>query len=180
MGNTRIHKKLPDDLKDWFYVDLDVPSGLRWKKSKAKRKKDDPAGCAFKLKNSTYYIVKLNGISYLSHRVLFFLQTGIDPGENVIDHITSDKNNKQIRMATIQQNLQYSIKRKDSKNKYKGVYFHKRDKLWAARITHNSKTKIIGYFKTEEQAAIAYNEEAKKVFKKFALLNIIDENTGTA
>jgi len=172
---TRDHKRLPVELKEWLEVDLEIPEGLRWKKDRYRFKKGTAAGCRTLRKGEIYYVVKFNQQVYLSHRVIYFLTTGEDPGAKVIDHINPDKNNREIRLASVQENLRYKVKRKDSTNKYKGVYFHKRDKLWAARITINNKTITIGYFKTEEDAARAYDTEARKHFKEFALTNFLDK-----
>lgn len=172
---TRDHKLLPAELIEWLEVDLKIPEGLRWKQDRYRIKKGTPAGCRTVRNGFEYYVVKFNQQLYLSHRVIYFLTTGEDPGNQVIDHINPDKNNKEIRLASVQENLRYKVKRKDSKNKYKGVYFHKRDKLWAARITINKQTKVIGYFKSEEDAARAYDKEAKKHFKEFALTNFLDK-----
>lgn len=174
--NNRKHKPLPKELKDWLYVDLSIPQGLRWRKNKARKKQGDPAGCRFTAGNCEYYITRFNGVTYLNHRVIYFLQTNQDPGDNLIDHICHDKRNSAIRLATQQQNVCYRAKSTKSKNKYKGVSYHKRDKLWAARITANGKTILLGYFKKETDAAIAYNRAALKYFKEFAYINLIDEH----
>lgn len=58
-------------------------------------------------------------------------------------------------------------------SKYIGVCYHKYSRSWRARLTNNKKTKMIGYFKTEKEAAIAYNIEAQKFGYK---LNIIEED----
>jgi hypothetical protein len=173
--STKDHKPIPAEIKEWLEIDFDIPEGLRWKKDKGIKKKGDPAGCISKRGDAVYYVVKFRQQLYLTHRVIYFLQTGIDPGDKVIDHVREDKSNKEIRLATVQENLRYAAKRSDSKNRYKGVYFHKRDKLWAARITVDNKTKTIGYFKTEIDAALAYDREARKHFKSFALTNFVDE-----
>ena len=58
-------------------------------------------------------------------------------------------------------------------SKYKGVYFYKLTKKWAAQIGFNKKRKTIGYFLTENAAAEAYNKAALKYHGEFACLNII-------
>ncbi len=64
------------------------------------------------------------------------------------------------------------------KSKYKGVYLHKqkdRQKVyfyWSAQIK-GDKEMHLGSFKTEKEAALAYNKKAKELFGEFAYLNKI-------
>src|SRR3989339_698495 len=57
-----------------------------------------------------------------------------------------------------------------STSSYKGVSYCKRDKRWIAQIKLNGKTKYLGYYKMELEAALAYNAEAAKLGRP---LNII-------
>lgn len=86
----------------------------------------------------------------------------------LIDHINREKlDNRKInlRKATHKQNLHNA---KQKTGKYKWVY---QDKKWKyiARI----KSKHLWSFVNENEAAMAYNEAAKKEFGEFAFLNII-------
>jgi hypothetical protein len=47
--------------------------------------------------------------------------------------------------------------RKDNKSGFKGVSFRKNNKVFEARICVNKKQKILGYYKTAVEGAIAYN-----------------------
>ena len=46
-------------------------------------------------------------------------------------------------------------------------------KKWVAQIQFNKKKKYIGRFENEIDAAIAYNNQAKILFKEYANLNTI-------
>jgi hypothetical protein len=56
---------------------------------------------------------------------------------------------------------------KNNTTGYKGVTFNKHAKAYKASI----KKDLIGYYKTADQAAIAYNIAAVKYFGEFAHLN---------
>jgi hypothetical protein len=63
----------------------------------------------------------------------------------------------------------------NTSSKYVGVTYSKRDKRWIAQIKNNDKHFNIGYFITELEAAIAYNETVLDLFGWKAYLNIISE-----
>lgn len=60
-------------------------------------------------------------------------------------------------------------------SKYTGVSFLKKKQRWTARIVKNYKSKHLGSFKTEIEAAKAYNEAAIKLYGDKANLNVIEE-----
>jgi hypothetical protein len=96
---------------------------------------------------------------------------------NFVDHINHnrlDNRKSNLRICTPAENNRNSSKSKNKSSKYRGVSYHKRDKRWRAKTTYNKKSVHIGSFKTEIEAAIAYNIWAKKHFKEFANLNKID------
>ena len=57
--------------------------------------------------------------------------------------------------------------------KYKGVYFRKSRNKYYSMIMYYGKHTFLGYFKTEEEAAIAYNEAALIFYGEGAFLNEI-------
>ena len=94
------------------------------------------------------------------------------PG-NIIDHINGnvlDNRKSNLRLATHTQNMQNAKKHNGKVTSlHKGV--SKILNRWRARITINGITKHLGMFKSEEDAAIAYNIAAQQAFKEFARLN---------
>lgn len=60
-----------------------------------------------------------------------------------------------------------------SSSRYKGVSFVKGKNLWRARIEKNGKSMYIGDFKSESEAALAYNNTALQVFGNNAYQNQI-------
>ena len=48
-------------------------------------------------------------------------------------------------------------------SQYRGVCFHRRQNRWMAKITHQRRSITIGYFKTELEAAKAFDRKAKQL-----------------
>jgi hypothetical protein len=106
---------------------------------------------------------------------MYFLETGTDPGAMEIDHVCHNDNSGPLRLATHQQNQFNRRAAAGSKSKYKGVL--PVNSKWKAGITKDGKHTILGYFDTEDQAAIAYNEAAALLFGEFAHLNQLPQHT---
>lgn len=95
------------------------------------------------------------------------------PPELAVDHINGnplDNRRSNIRLATEQQNKFNQKQRTESHTKYKGVYT-RGDGRWSAAITVNQKRHQLGTFGTQYDAAIAYNNAARKLHGEFAKLN---------
>lgn len=177
------HKKLPNLylLKELLIVTKDSPSGLRWKKPR-KLGRAKAGKIAGHLDSSGYWLVNIKTDKsrlYKAHRIIFYMQTGIDPEDKFIDHKTNKENNLNLRLATKGQNNINVHKRKTHNkkqptSKYKGVSKDAKTNTWRARIHVNKKSIYIGRFKTEEDAALAYNEKAKELHGEFAVLNSLN------
>lgn len=94
-----------------------------------------------------------------------------------IDHEDRDRANNNIenlRCCDNSRNLMNAKKRSDGLTSFfKGVWKPKDKTSWYAAIHINSKKKHLGCFKTELQAAAAYNKAALKYFGEYANLNVI-------
>lgn len=135
----------------------------------------DLAEIAWGLQTSGYVIARGN----LLHRLILerVLKRSLGKHE-IVDHIDQNPLNNcrsNLRLATRAQNGQNRKVNQNNKSGYKGVCLHKRNNTWRASITINGKSKTLGYFKTPELAAEAYNRAALKHFGEFASLNIIRE-----
>jgi hypothetical protein len=98
------------------------------------------------------------------------------PEGMVVDHINHDgmdNRSANLRPATYSQNLCHRKKRSgQTHSKYKGVHWHKLNNKWVARITLHKKTMHLGYFRSQIDAARAYDRAALKYHGEFACLNL--------
>lgn len=94
-------------------------------------------------------------------------------GEKFIDHIDGNPLNNSrsnLRKTDYFGNNANARKRKDFKySHFKGVTKFKNS--WKARIQSNGERITIGTYKTEAEAAEAYNQKAKELHGQFARLN---------
>jgi hypothetical protein len=90
----------------------------------------------------------------------------------VIDHIDHNGLNNQknnLRICTPHQNFMNQSKQYNTKSGYKGVGYV--DNTIRARICISGKLIHLGTFKTEREAAMAYDEAALRYFGEYASLN---------
>lgn len=97
-----------------------------------------------------------------------------------INRIKHDNRKQNLRYVTNVQNCsnRATSKMKNKKSKYKGVCtFRGRDGSlrWRSSFQVNGKRRHLGYFDTEEAAALAYNNAASSLMPGFAFLNNLDE-----
>jgi len=104
------------------------------------------------------------------HRVI------LQPPDNLYtDHINCNKldNRRQNLRACTNQENHRNMKSRTGTSIYKGVYWHKKARKWAAGVTTGSKRLHLGLFSEEDKAALAYNKAATKYFGEFARLNVL-------
>lgn len=112
---------------------------------------------------------KMQAGNILMHR--FILNP---PADMAVDHINGDgldnrKCNLRICMNT--DNLKNSRPMRNKKySKYKGVGYHLRDSLWKATLVKDGRA-FARYFKSEIEAAMAYDMMAREKFGEYAYLN---------
>lgn len=128
-----------------------------------------------------YYVItfSVNGkrsrLFYI-HRLLWELFVSPISEGMEIDHKNGnrlDNSFENLRLATPRQNLINRIPKKGSKTGYRGVSHTNGASTYTAKIKLNSKPLYLGSFRTKEEAALAYNEAAKKYQGDFAILNVV-------
>lgn len=109
------------------------------------------------------------------HREIFFTLGERSESNGLVDHRnrnTLDNRIDNLRIATHSQNQFNKAKTsKKTSSRYIGVYLEKSSKLWATKISHHGKSIWLGRFKSESDAARAYDKAAKKYHGEFARLN---------
>lgn len=119
-----------------------------------------------------YYRGHLLGKTHLLHRVAMALIVG-DWSFDYVDHINGnrlDNRSCNLRPCSNVENIRNSMSRGGS-SAYKGVSFHKQNRNWIASITANYKTRHLGSFQSEIEAALAYDDAAREIHGDFARTN---------
>ncbi len=125
------------------------------------------AGYASRGKHLGYVNGKRKKITVYMHREI------VNPPEGFhTDHRDGDRLNncrKNLRICTITQNNRNIKIRQGCSSQYKGVTWNKQCKRWVAQINKD----YLGVFKSEIEAARAYNKEALAYHGEFARINKI-------
>lgn len=107
------------------------------------------------------------------HRLIMNAPKGIE-----VDHINGnglDNRKENMRLCSHAQNIQNQRNTScRGSSSYRGVSWSKKDKRWVAQICKDYSNEVLGYFKNEKEAALAYNEAALKYFGEFARLNEVE------
>lgn len=99
------------------------------------------------------------------------------PDDLMIDHIDGNPLNNCVSNLRTVDHSTNGMNRKKARNtkfKYKGVSYSKKDKAFRAQIKSAGKSKSLGYHETEKDAALAYDKAALELFGEFACLNFPD------
>ena len=130
---------------------------------------------AFQVKGTWYAQRRGNSRNetVLMHRLILNPPDGLE-----VDHIKHhefyiDNRKKNLRLASRAENSRNTRKKRNASSSFKGVCWVEDHKKWKAVCHTRGKNYFLGYFSTEQEAAKAYNEGAKKHFGEFALLNTL-------
>lgn len=118
-----------------------------------------------------YRVVHADGVKLYGHRIAWMLEIGDIPPKMNIDHINGnglDNRISNLRLCNQSQNSANAKMKKNNSSGYKGVYFCKSSKKWAAEITQNGRKSFLGYFPSPEMAHEEYMRAARIKFGSFA------------
>ena len=116
------------------------------------------AGC---VTTGGYRQVRIGGVIYKTHRLIWKLKTGEEPPE-YLDHVDGDPSNNRIEnLAPISNRANTCKGRKHTEKRSGlpvGVYKQPKSKPYYAMIYTDGKNRRLGSFGTIEEAAKAYND----------------------
>jgi len=125
-------------------------------------------------KKKGYRYVSFKGVRYQTHRLVWFLHNGCDP-DGQIDHINGvrdDNHIENLRVVTSRQN-QSNLKRHREGYLLGATYESRgvgKPRQWRARIRVAGKLKHLGFFKSENEAHLAYMK-ALSLLEEFGTLD---------
>jgi len=118
------------------------------------------------LNTGGYRVVSMWSVVYSSHRVIWAIAYGEDPGDKFIDHIDGNRTNNQLsnlRLVTVSDNNRNVKRRSDNKTGVTGVSLIKKTGKYSVEIQDVNKKKVfIGYYDDLEEAKRARQLAEKK------------------
>ena len=105
------------------------------------------------------------------HRLIMGLRSGDRMEVDHINHDGLDNRRCNLRICTSAQNLCNRRKNCEATSQYKGVYWYGQRNKWRVDVSINGRTKYVGIFANELDAAMAYDLAAKQHYGEFAYLN---------
>jgi len=130
--------------------------------------------CAMKMRYSYYAgrTIKQDG---KQHTIYLHRELLPPPDGMVVDHINRDGldcRRSNMRIATHEENMRNGRLPKNNTSGYMGVTRSNSGRLpWKAQISAQGRNRYIGIYATREEAAIAYDDAAKRYHGEFASTN---------
>lgn len=145
---------------------------IKWKNSKMKPLN----GTVLSHRNEDGYIcVRLGKHILRCHRIAWAMHYGKWP-DFQIDHINGIPDDNRIcnlRESNKSTNGMNRLMQSNNKSGYKGVFWAKKNKKWAAQIAKNGKKMHLGLFDSPEAASKAYSDAAMKLHGEFTRIEAL-------
>lgn len=156
----------------WEYINsllrYDPMTGyVYWKVNRARRRTE---GKRAGYNNTKYRRIEINGIGYPEHKLIWLLMTGTFPKEQV-DHINRngfDNRWENLREATNGQNSANRGLFRNNTSGAKGVYYHKRYKVWQVSLYVDRVLTHFGTFKDKATAIQVHTYHHRRIYKEFS------------
>ncbi|MCO5355084.1 HNH endonuclease [Acidovorax kalamii] len=117
------------------------------------------------LTSNGYVRITIDDRSYMAHRLAWLHVFGVWPAQE-LDHINQVKTDNRIanlREVTRSENQQNRKIQKNNKSGYRGVSWEAGRGRWRAQIALEGKLRIIGRYRSEEEAYAAYCKAAEEM-----------------
>jgi flagellar biosynthesis regulator FlaF len=167
MKTKKKYNPIPKDIGDYIAYSEESSTGLINKVSRHYlAKKGQESGS---LSSNGYYGMFFKRKRYSIHRIVYFLNTGVDPEEKQVDHIDGNRLNNKIwnlRLATHKQNSNNREKQENNASGITGVYLETRTNKHRAFLKYNGKMISFGRFCNKDKAtAVRIAAETDPRFK---------------
>ena len=106
------------------------------------------------------------GVHWARQRRRWVAQANVGGKQRILGHFVKENDAAEAAKKA------GAVERKTS-SRYRGVSWYNHRRKWVAQIHINGNNKHLGLFETEEEAARAYNEAAKKLRRSSATLNTL-------
>lgn len=118
-----------------------------------------------------YFLVCISLVRYKSHRVVFAMANGFDPGKKEIDHRDRNRGNnspQNLRLATSSQNtVNLGGPRRDNTHGGRGVSRRADTGKWQACVCLNRKRIYLGVYENKAQAQIVADTARRELFGEY-------------
>ena len=124
---------------------------LYYKVDRGRSRAGDPAGTPT---DKGYLRTYVQGKTYPNHRLIYYIVTGENPGEKVVDHIDRDRGNNSIENLRVLSHTGNQLNRES-------CGFSKYGNRYRSRIRYKDAWIHLGYFDSAEEAHSCYLEFKK-------------------
>jgi hypothetical protein len=165
----------PEEFREFLSYDPEI-GVLTWAKAPGYNKDHLVGKEAGALTATGYRRLRFNGKYWLTHRVVWMLETGQYPATE-IDHKDRNRANNRfanLRLATPCQNQFNVERRKSNTTGFTGVFLQKSTNRYFASHKSGGKREHLGYWATPEEAAAAYQAAIAKVRGEFLVREVVE------